>query len=46
MIGVIVISESLAAKEMLKTVQKAMGRKAMQGLEALSVKSMFSKRTL
>ncbi len=46
MIGVIVISESRAAQEMLNTVQKAMGRKSMHGIEALSVRSIFSKRTL
>lgn len=46
MIGIIVISESKASFELLKTVKKAMGRKAMRGFVPLAIRSNFTRRTL
>lgn len=46
MVGIIVISESRACVEMLKTVQTIVGKKATTGIVPLVIKSNFTKRTL
>lgn len=46
MIGVIVISESNAAKENLSSLKKVLGQKKLPGVEAMSVKSNFNPKTL
>jgi PTS system mannose-specific IIA component len=46
MVGVIVISESKASAEMLKTVEGAIGRKSFRGIVPLVIKSDFTRRTL
>src|SRR5688572_22557790 len=46
MVGVIVISESKAAYEQLKTVKKALGRRGIQGVIPLAIRSDFTRRTL
>ena len=46
MVGIIVISESKAATEMLKTVRKVLGKKSLKGMTSLVIKSDFSARTL
>ncbi len=46
MIGVIIISESKAAAEMLKSVEHVLGKRKVKGMFPLVIKSNFEKRTL
>lgn len=46
MVGVIVISESKSAPELLKTVQRVLGQKRLPGIESLVIKSSHEQRTL
>jgi len=46
MIGVIIISENNAATEMLKTVQKVLGKNSLKNIKSLVIKSNYNTRTL
>ena len=46
MVGVIVISESRASAEMLKTLEKVLGKSSLQKIEAVTIRSDFSQVTL
>lgn len=46
MVGVIVISESRASAEMLKTLEKVLGKSSLKKIEAVTIRSDFSQTTL
>jgi mannose PTS system EIIA component len=46
MVAVLVISEGKTAVEMLRGVKKVLGKRVLKGMEAICLKSSFTKRTL